>query len=147
MKIFCGSDHAGFELKNHLMDLLKNERGLEVIDKGTYSKESCDYPDFAQAVGEAVAADSAAMGLLVCGSGIGISISANKIKGIRAALVSDPYAASLSRLHNNANIICLGARLTGPDMAWECVKAFLDTAFAGGRHEKRVAKISALENI
>ncbi len=147
MRIYCGSDHAGFELKNHLMELLKSERGLEVSDKGTYSKDSCDYPDFAQAVGEAVAKEPDSLGLLVCGSGIGISISANKINGIRAALVSDPYAASLSRLHNNANVICLGARLTGPDMAWECVKAFLDTAFAGGRHEKRVAKIAELEKL
>ena len=102
---------------------------------------------FAKAVGEAGAAVPDSLGLLVCGSGIGISISANKINGIRAALVSDPYAASLSRLHNNANVICLGARLTGPDMAWECVKAFLDTAFAGGRHEKRVAKIAELEKL
>jgi ribose 5-phosphate isomerase B len=143
MRVVVGSDHAGFALKEHLKALLV-EWGHEVIDVGTGSTESVDYPRFGAAVGEKVAALGDARGVAVCGSGIGISIAANKVAGVRAALVSEPVSARLSREHNDANVICFGERLIGRAVAEEALKVFLATPFAGGRHEKRVAQLDAI---
>lgn len=140
MKISIGSDHAGFDLKEHLKNYLEEE-GYEVIDEGTYSLESVDYPDFGKKVGKRVADKEADRGLVVCGSGIGISIAANKVPGIRCALVSEPLSARLSRLHNDANVLALGGRLIGLEMAKECLKVFLQTDFEGGRHQRRIDKL------
>lgn len=140
MKISIGSDHAGFDLKEHLKNYLEEE-GYEVIDEGTYSLESVDYPDFGEKVGQRVAAKEADRGLVVCGSGIGISIAANKVPGIRCALVSEPLSARLSRQHNDANVLALGGRLIGLEMAKECLKVFLQTDFEGGRHQRRIDKL------
>lgn len=140
MKISIGSDHAGFDLKEQLKNYLEEE-GYEVIDEGTYSLESVDYPDFGKKVGKRVADKEADRGLVVCGSGIGISIAANKVPGIRCALVSEPLSARLSRQHNDANVLALGGRLTGLEMAKECLKVFLQTDFEGGRHQRRIDKL------
>lgn len=140
MKISIGSDHAGFDLKEHLKNYLEEE-GYEVIDEGTYSLESVDYPDFGEKVGQRVADKEADRGLVVCGSGIGISIAANKVPGIRCALVSEPLSARLSRQHNDANVLALGGRLIGLEMAKECLKVFLQTDFEGGRHQRRIDKL------
>lgn len=138
--VALAADHAGFELKNLLRDELKAQ-GYDVLDLGTNSSDSVDYPDFGRKLGETVASGQARFGVAVCGSGIGISIAANRIPGCRAALCSDSLMARLSRQHNDANVLALGARLIGPDTARDCLKAFLDTAFEGGRHERRVAKL------
>lgn len=140
MKISIGSDHAGFDLKEQLKNYLEEE-GYEVIDEGTYSLESVDYPDFGKKVGQRVADKEADRGLVVCGSGIGISIAANKVPGIRCALVSEPLSARLSRQHNDANVLALGGRLTGLEMAKECLRVFLQTDFEGGRHQRRIDKL------
>lgn len=140
-----GSDHAGFDMKEDLKKMLI-EMGYEVEDMGTYDKSSCDYPDFAAAVAHAVADKRVAAGVLVCSTGIGISIAANKIHGIRAALVHHVYEAEMTRRHNDANIICFGANITGPAIAREAVKTFLKTDFEGGRHQRRIDKMMALEN-
>lgn len=134
------ADHAGFELKNLLRDELKAQ-GYGVLDLGTNGPESVDYPDFGRALGEAVAAGKAGFGIAVCGTGIGISIAANRIAGCRAALCHDTTSARLCREHNDANVLALGARLIGVETARDCVKAFLATEFAGGRHAGRVAKL------
>ena len=144
MKIALGADHAGFELKNKLRDALRAV-GQEVIDFGTNSAESTDYPDYAGLVGRAVAAGTADRGVLVCGSGVGMSIAANKIRGVRAALAVNAEEVRLTRQHNNANVITLGARFIEPATAQELVRLFLETPFDGGRHERRVGKISELE--
>lgn len=144
MKIAMGSDHGGIHLKNHLKDYLAS-KGYEVLDKGTYTEESCDYPDYAAAVGKAVTGGEAELGILVCGTGLGISIAANKIKGVRAAVCGDVYSAKMSREHNNANILALGERVTGVGLAEMIVDVWLATEFAGGRHARRVDKIMALE--
>ena len=144
MKIAMGSDHGGIHLKNRLKDYLEL-KGYEVIDKGTYTEESCDYPDYAAKVGRAVTGGEADLGILVCGTGLGISIAANKIKGVRAAVCGDVYSAKMSREHNNANILALGERVTGVGLAEMIVDVWLHTEFAGGRHERRVEKIMALE--
>jgi ribose 5-phosphate isomerase B len=144
MTIVVGSDHAGFHLKEHLKTLLY-KWGHDVVDVGTHSTESTDYPDYGAAVGKKVIElGAAARGIAVCGSGIGISIAANKVPGIRAALVSDSTAARLSRQHNDANVLCLGERLVGPTVAEDALKVFLETAFEGGRHAKRVEKLNSL---
>lgn len=140
MRIVVGSDHAGFHLKQQLADHLR-EAGHEVVDVGTDSTESVDYPDFGRAVGEAVAAGDAERGVAVCGSGIGICMAAGKVDGIRAATVHDVTSARLARAHNDANVMCVGERLTGPQVALDALDAFLATAFEGGRHARRVAKI------
>ena len=140
MIISAGADHGGFELKDKLVALLRKE-GYEVIDNGTNSPDSVDYPDFAQAVAHDILEKRADFGLLVCGSGIGISIAANRFKGIRAALVTNPDYARLSRQHNNANIIALGGRFTSYEDAEKWLKIFLSTPFEGGRHERRIEKI------
>jgi ribose 5-phosphate isomerase B len=144
MKIALGADHAGFELKEKIKQhLLKH--GMLVNDLGTHSTESVDYPDYARAVGEEVARRRADWGILVCGAGIGMCIAANKVMGIRAANIHSEIEAQLSREHNNANVLALGARLLDHDLALRIVDRWLNTAFAGGRHAGRVEKISAIE--
>jgi len=143
MIISAGADHGGFELKDKLVSMLRKE-GYEVIDNGTNSPDSVDYPDYAQAVARDILEKRADYGLLVCGSGIGISIAANRFKGIRAALVTNEEYARLSRQHNNANIIALGGRFTSFEDAEKWLKIFLSTPFEGGRHERRIAKIDNL---
>ena len=142
-RLAAGSDHAGFHLKNELIAHL-TAQGHEVVDLGTHSDDRVDYPDFGAAVGRAVAAGEVEGGLLVCGSGIGICIAANKIPGVRAATVHDATSAHLAREHNDANIVCVGERLIGPEVAKEAVDAWLGAEFEGGRHTGRVAKIDAL---
>ena len=144
MHVALGADHAGFELKNTLKKVL-DELGVTYDDLGTNASDSVDYPDFAQAVAEGVVDGRFDRGILVCGSGIGMSIAANKVQGIRAAVVTEAESARLSRAHNDANIIALGARLTSEADAATIVRTFLATEFQGGRHAERVAKIRGLE--
>ena len=139
-----GSDHGGFALKQEVMKHLA-ERGIEYRDYGTYSGESCDYHDYGEAVGRAVASGECERGIIICGTGIGISIAANKVHGVRAALCGDCYSAEMSRAHNDANVLALGARVLGTGLALKIVDTFLDTGFDGGRHARRVAKIMAIE--
>lgn len=143
MRIAIGADHAGYALKESLAAHLR-DGGHEVIDLGTHSDERVDYPDYGAAVGRAVADATAELGVCVCGSGIGIAIAANKIPGVRAATVHDVTSAHLAREHNDANVVCLGERLVGPEVAKEALDAFVAASFAGGRHAGRVAKIDAL---
>lgn len=140
MKLVIGNDHAGVEFKEKLVKALE-EKGHEVINVGTDSLESVDYPDIAVLVGEKVLDGEAKFGILICGTGIGISIAANKIKGIRAALVHNEFTAKLARLHNDANVIALGARVIGDELGLACVETFINTEFEGGRHARRVDKI------
>ena len=144
MKIVIGSDHGGFELKGKLIAHL-NEKGYEVEDCGTYEPKSCNYPDIAKKVADKVVAGEADKGILCCGTGIGMSIAANKVKGIRAAVVSDAFSTKYTRLHNDTNILCLGERVIGPGLAAMLVDIFLTTEFEGGRHQVRVDMISDLE--
>ena len=139
-----GSDHGGYELKQAVMAHLK-ERGVEFRDYGTFSTDSCDYPDYGEAVARAVASGECERGIVVCGTGIGISIAANKVHGIRCALCGDCYSAEKSREHNDANMLALGGRVLGECLALKIVDTFLDTEFAGGRHARRLAKIAAIE--
>lgn len=143
-KIALGADHAGWELKDKIKAHLA-QQGYEVDDRGTSSGESVDYPDFARSVGEEVAGKRADLGVLVCGSGIGMAIAANKVPGIRAANVSSEYEAQMCREHNDANVLALGARIVHPDEALMIVEKFLHTQFAGGRHQRRIDKIAAIE--
>ena len=136
-------DHAGVELKSQLKDALA-AHAAQVIDLGTDSAESVDYPDYGNKVAEAILSKKASMGVAICGSGIGISIACNRHKGIRAALCSDGLTAALSRRHNDANILCLGARLIGVEVAKDCLKQFFTSQFEGGRHEQRVKKLDTL---
>jgi ribose 5-phosphate isomerase B len=145
MRIAVGADHAGFVLKEHLRGRLEREGHL-VLDEGTHSAESCDYPDFAAPVAHDVVAGRADRGILICGTGVGMSIAANKVAGIRAALGTVPEEVRLARAHNDANILTLGARFIDEPAADALVDVFLDTAFDGGRHERRVEKIAALES-
>ncbi len=140
--IAIASDHAGFELKQKLRGRLENygNNGHTVIDLGPSNSDRVDYPDYATKVSAAVLGHHADRGILICGSGIGMSIMANRYQGIRCALVSEPESARLSRQHNNSNVLALGARLIGEDMAWTCVQEWLRTPFEGGRHAERVAK-------
>jgi ribose 5-phosphate isomerase B len=144
MKIALGSDHAGFELKEKIKHKLQAE-SITVDDRGTHSADSCDYPDYAQAVADEVAAHGADFGILVCGTGIGMSMAANKVPGIRAARVVSVSDAELSRGHNDANVLTLGARITGDEEAFKIIDKWLATSFAGGRHGRRVDKIMAIE--
>ena len=139
-----GSDHGGYALKQEIMKHL-SERGIAYRDYGTYSEESCDYPDYGEAVGRAVASGECERGIVVCGTGIGISIAANKVRGVRCALCGDCFSAQMAREHNDANVLALGARVLGAGLALKIVDTFLDSAFAGGRHERRVAKLMAIE--
>jgi ribose 5-phosphate isomerase B len=145
MRVALGADHAGVHLKDAVRSLLES-RGIEVQDFGTVGDNSVDYPDYAAQVGRAVAAGEADRGILACGTGIGMAIAANKIDGVRAAPVVDLESARLSREHNDANVLALGARVTPADMALQIVSTFLDTPFAGGRHQRRLDKITALEH-
>lgn len=144
MKIALGADHAGFELKNHIKAHLAG-RGIEVEDFGANSGDSVDYPDFAREVAERVVAHEADLGLLVCGTGIGMAISANKVPGIRAANCDSVFTAQMAREHNDANVLAIGARVLDPEAANEVVDAWLTATFAGGRHQRRVDKIHAIE--
>ncbi|HOV48052.1 MAG TPA: ribose 5-phosphate isomerase B [Anaerolineae bacterium] len=146
MRICIGSDHAGYELKtavkSHLLAL-----GHEVEDLGTYEPQvSVDYPDYGRRVAQQVAAGAGERGIVICGTGIGVSIAANKVHGIRAALCTDSYMARMARLHNDANVLALGGRVVGVGLALDIVDAFLTTAFEGGRHSSRVEKLMALES-
>ncbi len=144
MKIAIGSDHAGFELKEKVKQHLI-EQGYQVDDNGTASNQSVDYPDFAKKVGDEVAHKQADLGVLVCGTGIGMAISANKVPGIRAANVTSEFEAQMLREHNDGNVIALGARVVDDTTAVKLVDAFLSAKFAGGRHQQRVDKIAAIE--
>jgi ribose 5-phosphate isomerase B len=137
MKWYAGSDHAGFRLKQLMVAVLK-ELGDEVVDIGTNSEDSCDYPQFGAEVGRRVVGDPGSFGLVICGTGIGISIAANKVPGVRAALVHDDFTAAASRAHNDANVLALGARVIGPGVAESAVRMFRSTPFVGGRHQRRV---------
>jgi ribose 5-phosphate isomerase B len=142
--IALGADHAGWELKESLKAWLI-DRGYHVVDFGTHTPDSVDYPDYAALVGEAVAAGKAERGVLVCGTGIGMAITANKVPGVRAAACGDLYVARMSREHNDANVLALGGRLTGADAAADILRLWLETDFAGGRHQRRLEKIAGVE--
>ncbi|MDP2167478.1 MAG: ribose 5-phosphate isomerase B [Thermodesulfovibrionales bacterium] len=144
MTIAIGSDHAGVELKEELISLLK-EMGIEYADMGTSSPASVDYPDFGELVSEAVLKGEADRGILICGTGIGMSIAANKFPGIRASLCNDLFTAKMSRLHNDANILVIGGRIVGQGLAREIAKVWLETPFDGGRHLDRLRKITVIE--
>lgn len=145
MKIAIGCDHGGIVLKPAIAQVLKN-RGIEVVDFGCYDESSVDYPDYALKVAEAVSTGECDKGIVLCGTGIGISIAANKVKGIRAGVVHDEFTAEMISAHNNANVIAMGGRVVSPEQAAKMVAIWLDTPFQGGRHEGRVAKITAIEN-
>lgn len=145
MKIAIGSDHAGFGLKEDVLALLK-ETGSEVIDCGTNTTASVDYPDFGEKVSRMVSAGEVDRGILICGTGIGMSMVANKFPNVRAALCNDLFSAKMSRLHNDANILVLGGRIIGKDLAAEIVRTWLDTAFEGDRHMRRLQKIKKIED-
>lgn len=142
--IAIGSDHGGYELKKAIKKHL-DEKGIEYKDFGTFSEESVDYPDFALKVAEAVASGEFDKGILLCGTGVGISIAANKVPGIRAANVSDAFSARYSKEHNNANVLCMGGRVVGPGLAAILVDEWLNAEFQGGRHQKRLDKITEIE--
>ena len=142
MKWYVGSDHAGFRLKQLMVTVLK-ELGDEVVDVGAHNEDSTDYPPYGAEVGRKVTAEPGTYGLIVCGTGIGISIAANKIAGVRAALVHDDFTAAASRAHNDANVLALGARVIGPGVAESALRAFRATPFAGGRHQRRVDLIES----
>ena len=144
MRVSVGSDHAGLELKELLAEHLES-LGHEVVDLGTHSPEPVDYPDFGAAVGHSVSSGDTEFGVCVCGTGNGMSIAANKVRGVRAAVVHDVSSARLARAHNNANVICFGARLVGTVVATDALETFLKSQFEGGRHLRRTEKIDALE--
>ena len=145
MKIALGCDHGGLEHKNEIAKHL-TENGFEVCDFGIYEQVSVDYPDIATKVCDSIVAGECELGILVCGTGIGMSIAANKVKGIRAAACSEHFSAKFTRLHNNSNVLCLGGRVIGVGTAIELVDLFVDTEFEGGRHQTRVDKIMAIED-
>lgn len=144
MKIAIGCDHGGYELKEAMKQYIEG-RGAEVVDFGTYSSDSVDYPVYGQKVAEAVSQGEAELGILICGTGLGMSYVANKVKGIRCACVSDVFSAEMARLHNNANVLAFGARVVGLGLATKIVETFLGTEFEGGRHNRRVDLITAVE--
>ncbi|MBQ9364907.1 MAG: ribose 5-phosphate isomerase B [Schwartzia sp.] len=146
MKIVIGCDHGALALKTAVKNVLSELSGIEVEDIGTFTEDSVDYPDIAERLCARITSGEAERGVLLCGTGIGISIAANKIRGIRAALCCDVYSAKMARRHNDANVIALGGRVIGPGPAGEIVKAFMTESFEGGRHARRVGKITALEN-
>jgi ribose 5-phosphate isomerase B len=143
-RLIAGSDHAGLALRAETVKVAR-EAGLEVEDLGPFSGESVDYPDYARRVGEAVASGRARLGVLVCGTGIGMSIAANKVPGVRAAHCTSEYEARMARLHNDANVLCIGERVVGLGVGGAIVKAFLETRFEGGRHARRVEKMMEME--
>lgn len=144
MKIAMGNDHAATDLKMEIMEYVK-ELGHEVINFGTDGYESCNYPEFGEKVGRAVAAGEADCGLLICGTGVGISIAANKVSGVRAGVCSEPTTARLIKEHNNANILAFGARIVGAELAKDMVKAYPDAEFLGGRHQMRIDMFADIE--
>ena len=144
MKIALGSDHGGMKLRQLIAEHL-SEAGHTIADHGTDSSESCDYPKFAELVSRSVASGEADLGILVCGSGIGMSIAANKIEGVRAALCFNTYMGRMTRMHNDANVLCLGERVLGQGTALSVVDAFVSTSFEGGRHQRRLDLITQLE--
>ncbi|APF20949.1 ribose 5-phosphate isomerase B [Caldithrix abyssi] len=146
MKLAIGADHAGYVLKEQIKDYLKS-KDIDFKDVGTFKIESCDYPEFAYKVGQAVSTGEADLGILICGTGIGMSITANKIKGVRAALAHDEQTAKLSRQHNNANVLCMGGRILSEEEAIQIVEVWLNTSFEGGRHEKRLKLITQLTGL
>ncbi len=144
MKVALGSDHAGLALKRMIAEWLHRD-GHQVLDEGTFSEESCDYPDFALKVARRVAGGEAERGIAVCATGIGMAMVANKVPGVRAAVCNDLYAARYSRLHNDANVLALGARVIGPGVAEEIVRTWMKTPFEGGRHSRRLSKMAEAE--
>jgi ribose 5-phosphate isomerase B len=144
LMLAIGSDHGGFLLKEKIIEFLETE-GIDFRDFGTYDAQSVDYPDFALQVAQAVASGECDRGILCCGTGIGVSITANKVPGIRAALCGDTFSARASREHNDANILALGERVIGPGLAVDIVKVWLESEFSGGRHDRRLKKIAAIE--
>ncbi len=142
--IAIGSDHGGFQLKNELIKYLES-KDIDIKDFGCYTEDSVDYPDIAEIVCDSVVSGECEKGILVCGTGIGMSIAANKIKGIRAALLNDTFSARMTAAHNNSNVIALGGRVVGPELAKDIVDAYLNSEFLGGRHQARVDKIKKLE--
>ncbi|HJA20737.1 MAG TPA: ribose 5-phosphate isomerase B [Candidatus Mediterraneibacter ornithocaccae] len=144
MKIGIGNDHSALELKAEIIEFLK-AKGHEVVDYGTNSTESCDYPVYGELVARAVAAGEVDQGILICGTGLGISLAANKVKGIRAAVCSEPFTAKMARAHNDCNILAFGARVVGGELAKMMVDTWLNTEFEGGRHQRRVDMITAIE--
>jgi ribose 5-phosphate isomerase B len=144
MRIHLGADHAGFDLKEEVRASLE-AAGHEIVDEGTFGSDSVDYPDFAERVGHAVASGDADIGVLVCGTGLGMAIAANKVPGVRAVQASDPEMAHMARLHNDANVLTLPGRYIDAEQAMRVVDAFIRTTFEGGRHQRRIDKIAALE--
>ena len=145
MKIAIGNDHSAVELKNIIVKFLQ-EKGYEVLNVGTDSEESCDYPVYGEKVGCAVVSGEADLGIAICGTGLGISLAANKVKGVRACVCSEPYTAVMSRRHNNCNVLCFGARVVGSELAKMIVEEWLKAEFEGGRHQRRVDLIMEIEN-
>lgn len=144
MKLAIGNDHTALEMKRHIMEYL-SDKGYELVNFGTDSEDRVDYPIYGMKVAEAVASGECELGILICGTGIGISLAANKVRGIRAAVCSEPYSAAMTRKHNDANIIAFGARVVGPATAEMIVDAFLEAEYEGGRHQRRVDMIAAIE--
>ncbi|MBQ7172791.1 MAG: ribose 5-phosphate isomerase B [Clostridia bacterium] len=144
-KLVIGCDHAGYELKGKVIAHLK-DRGFDVCDVGTNSTDSCDYPLFAKALCKVLQDGEAELGILICGTGIGMSMAANKCRGIRACACSDTFSARLTRNHNDAKVLCIGARVVGEGLAYDLVDAFVDAPFEGGKHQRRVDLITAIEN-
>ena len=144
MKLAIASDHGGYPLKAVLIPYLR-EQGHEVVDFGCYSTESCDYPDFAEPAARAVARGECERGIVICSTGIGISMAANKVRGVRCALCGDVYSAEMTRRHNDANMLAMGASLTAPVLAERITDVFLTTAFEGGRHARRVGKVGGIQ--
>lgn len=145
MKIGIGNDHAAVDMKNQVVEYLEG-KGYEVVNFGTDTYESCNYPEYGEKVGRAVAARDVDLGILICGTGVGISLAANKVKGVRAVVCSEPYSAKLSRQHNNTNILAFGARVIGIELAKMIIDEWLNAEFEGGRHQTRVDMITAIEN-
>ena len=145
MKIGIGNDHAAVDMKNQVVEYLEG-KGYEVVNFGTDTYESCNYPEYGEKVGRAVAEGDVDLGILICGTGVGISLAANKVKGVRAVVCSEPYSAKLSRQHNNTNILAFGARVIGIELAKMIIDEWLSAEFEGGRHQTRVDMITAIEN-
>ncbi len=145
MRIGIGNDHVALDMKKEIIALLEG-RGIEVVDYGTKTTESCNYATYGEAVANAVVAKEVDLGILICGTGVGISLAANKVNGIRACVCSEPYTARLSRQHNDSNILAFGARVIGPELAKMIVEAWLDAEFQGGRHAARIAMLTDIEN-
>ena len=145
MRIGIGNDHAAVEMKQQITEFLQ-ESGYEVVNYGTDTNESCNYPEYGEKVGRAVVSGEVDLGILICGTGVGISLAANKVKGVRAVVCSEPYSAKLSKQHNNTNVLAFGARVIGIEMAKMIVGEWLNAEFEGGRHQKRVDMIMDIEN-